>query len=153
MEFCVFELVSEQNFNLNLQFWIFAPNLPKKRYSQLKTEQAVLGLQASTFCVINFNSTVVFKHFEDLRDLIILNINNFIMISKVMIKFRSKFQFQIPLQFYKIVEKILTSTTIFSTSPLLLLFCFFMIEMQAYWILRYFDLTNKIFTKKNIVQE
>ena len=143
MEFCVFELVSEQNFNLNLQFWIFAPNLPKKRYSQLKTEQAVLGLQASTFCVINFNSTVVFKHFEDLRD----------MISKVMIKFRSKFQFQIPLQFYKIVEKILTSTTIFSTFPLLLLFCFFMIEMQAYWILRYFDLTNKIFTKKNIVQE
>ena len=106
MEFCVFELVSEQNFNLNLQFWIFAPNLPKKRYSQLKTEQAVLGLQASTFCVINFNSTVVFKHFEDLRDLIILNINNFIMISKVMIKFRSKFQFQIPLQFYSSVEKV-----------------------------------------------
>ena len=28
------------------------------------------------------------------------------MISKVMIKFRSKFQFQIPLQFYMIVEKV-----------------------------------------------
>ena len=55
----------------------------------MKIEQAVLGLQASTFCMINVNSTVVFKHFEDLRD---------------MIKFRSKFQFQIPLQFYRIVE-------------------------------------------------
>ena len=30
------------------------------------------------------------------------------MISKVMIKFRSKFQFQIPLQFYRIVEKVET---------------------------------------------
>ena len=28
------------------------------------------------------------------------------MISKTMIKFRSKFQFQIPLQFYKTVEKV-----------------------------------------------
>ena len=28
------------------------------------------------------------------------------MISKVMIKFRSKFQFQIPLQFYRTVEKV-----------------------------------------------
>ena len=70
----------------------------------MKIEQAVLGLQASTFCMINVNSTVVFKHFEDLRDLIILNINKVKMISKVMIKFRSKFQFQIPLQFYRIVE-------------------------------------------------
>ena len=30
------------------------------------------------------------------------------MISKVVIKFRSKFQFQIPLQFYRIVEKVET---------------------------------------------
>ena len=30
------------------------------------------------------------------------------MISKVMIKFRSKFQFQIPLQFYRTVEKVET---------------------------------------------
>ena len=28
-----------------------------------------------------------------------------------------------------------------------------MIEIQAYWIQRYFNLTNKILTKKNIVQE
>ena len=30
------------------------------------------------------------------------------MISKVMIKFRSKFQFQIPLQFYRTVKKVET---------------------------------------------
>ena len=30
------------------------------------------------------------------------------MISKVMIKFRSKFQFQIPLKFYRTVEKVET---------------------------------------------
>ena len=30
------------------------------------------------------------------------------MISKVMIKFRSKFQFQIPLQFYRAAEKVET---------------------------------------------
>ena len=30
------------------------------------------------------------------------------MITKVIIKFRSKFQFQIPLQFYRIVEKVET---------------------------------------------
>ena len=32
------------------------------------------GQQAFAFYVINVNSTVVFKHFEDLKDLIILNI-------------------------------------------------------------------------------
>ena len=30
------------------------------------------------------------------------------MISKVMIKFRAKFQFQIPLQFYRTIEKVET---------------------------------------------
>ena len=30
---------------------------------------------------------------------------------------------------------------------------FFMIEIQAYWIQSYFNLTNIIFTKKDIVQE
>ena len=32
-------------------------------------------------------------------------------------------------------------------------FVFFMIEIQAHWIKRYFNLTKKIFTKKDIVQE
>ena len=40
----------------------------------MKTEQAVQGLLAFAFCVVSVNSTVVFKHFEDLKDLIILNI-------------------------------------------------------------------------------
>ena len=100
----------------------------------MKTEQAVQGLQVFAFCVVNADSTVVFKHFEDLKDLINFN-------SKVMIKFRSKFQFQIPLKFYRTVEKVetcdgngqvLTSTTTFSTFPVWLLFCFFMLEIQAY---------------------
>ena len=83
-----------------LSFWTkFTP----KSYFQLKTEQAVQGLQAFTFCVVNFSSTVVLKHFEDLKDLIILIINKVKMISKVMIKFRSNFQFQIPLQFHRTV--------------------------------------------------
>ena len=55
-----------------------------------------------------------------------------------MIKFRSKFQFQIPLQFYWAVEKVEacdadgTSTTIFSTFIFWLLFRFFMIVIQTY---------------------
>ena len=40
----------------------------------MKTEQAVQGLLAFAFFVVSVNSTVVFKHFEDLKDLIILNI-------------------------------------------------------------------------------
>ena len=59
----------------------------------MKTEQAVQGLQALAFCVLNVNSTVVFKHIEDLNDLIILNIS---------------VQFQTPLEFYRTVEKIET---------------------------------------------
>ena len=49
-----------------------------------------------------------------LIELLLLNIlkiskmSLFWMISKVMIKFRAKFQFQIPLQFYKTVEKVET---------------------------------------------
>ena len=43
-------------------------------YFQSKTEQAVQGLSAFAFCVVNLNSTVVFKRFEDLKDIIILNI-------------------------------------------------------------------------------
>ena len=97
----------------------------------MKTEQAVQGLNLFDFCVVNESSTVVFKHFEDIKVVIILNIlkeklvmscllgsfylkiiqsfsNSTVkiaMISKVMIKFRSEFQFQIPLQFYRTAEK------------------------------------------------
>ena len=84
------------------------------------------------FRVVNINSTVVFKHFEDLKDIIILNIlkeklvvscllgtfylkivysvlSNTLqvaVISKAMIKFRSKLQFQILLQFYWTAGKV-----------------------------------------------
>ena len=52
-----------------LSFWA---KFTQKRYFQSKTEQAVLGLKAAyAFCVVNINSTVVFKYFEDLIDLII----------------------------------------------------------------------------------
>ena len=54
-----------------LTFWI---KFAQKSYFQSKTEQAVQGLQAFDFYVVNVNSTVAFKHFEDLKDLIILNI-------------------------------------------------------------------------------
>ena len=40
----------------------------------MRTEQAIQGLQAFAFCVINVNSIVVFKHVEVFKDLIILNI-------------------------------------------------------------------------------
>ena len=40
----------------------------------VEIKQAVQRLQAFTFRVVNVNSTVVFKHFSDLKDLIILNI-------------------------------------------------------------------------------
>ena len=84
------------------------------------------------FFVVNVYTTVVFEQSEDLKDVIILNILKkkkwlclaswglFILklckgfqttvqvavISKVVIKFQSKFQFQIPLQFYRTVEKV-----------------------------------------------
>ena len=52
------------------------------------------------------------------------------MISKVMIKCRSKFQFQIPLQFYRTVEKVETCDG--NGQNFDKLFCFFLIEIQAY---------------------
>ena len=79
-----------------------------KMHFQLKTEQAVQGLQAFAFCIVKVNWTIVFKNFEDLKELIILSISKVKMISKVMIKFLSKFQFQIPLQFQRTVEKVET---------------------------------------------
>ena len=54
-----------------LSFWA---KFTQKRYFQLKTEQAVQGLQAFAFCVVNINSAFVFKYFEDLKDLVILKI-------------------------------------------------------------------------------
>ena len=62
-----------QNFNLDL-YLSFRSKFTQKRYFQLKTEQAVQALQAFAFCVINIDSIVVFKHFEDLEDVISLNI-------------------------------------------------------------------------------
>ena len=58
-------------FQLNLIICVFGPNSHQKWYFQSKTEQAVQGLQAFVFCVVNIN---IFKHFEDLTDLIIGNI-------------------------------------------------------------------------------
>ena len=43
-------------------------------YFQLKTEQTVQKLQVFAFCVVSVNSTVVLKHLEDLKGLIIWNI-------------------------------------------------------------------------------
>ena len=74
MEFCVFELVLSTKFQLKLIILSSWTKFTQKWYFQLKTEQAVQGLQAVAFCVVNVNSTAVFKHFEDLKDLIILNI-------------------------------------------------------------------------------
>ena len=62
-------------FQLKLIILSFWTKFTQKRYFQLKTEQAVQGLQAIAFCVVNVNSTVAFKHYEDLKDLIILNIS------------------------------------------------------------------------------
>ena len=45
-----------------------------KSHFQLKTEQAVYKLQAVAFFIVNVNSNVVFKHFKDLKDSIILDI-------------------------------------------------------------------------------
>ena len=53
----------------------FLSKLTQERDFQLKTEEAVQGLQAFAFYVVNVNSVIVFKHFEDPKDLIILNIS------------------------------------------------------------------------------
>ena len=54
-----------------LRFWT---KFTQKRYFQSETEQAVQGLQAHDFYIVNVYSTIVFNHFEDLKDLIVLNI-------------------------------------------------------------------------------
>ena len=85
------------------------------------------------------------------------------MISKVMIKFWSKFQFQILLQFYRTAEKVIKIKLVMIMVKsfgkyyhllnlhILVTILFFMIEFQAYWV--YYNLIIKRFTKKNIVQE
>ena len=62
-------------FQLKLTILSFWTKFTQKCYFQLKTEQAVQALQAFAFCVVKVNLTVVFEHFEDLRNLIILNIS------------------------------------------------------------------------------
>ena len=54
-----------------LSFWT---KFTQKGYFQSETEQAVQGLQAFAFCVVNVNSTGVFQHVQGLKNLIILNI-------------------------------------------------------------------------------
>ena len=112
----------------------FGPNLPKKgSYFQSKTDKiytTIEFLHIQISLCIKFHFEHVFKHFEDLKNIIMLDILKkkwlclaswalFIlklykafqttvriaMISKVMIKFRSKFQLQIILQFYWTYEK------------------------------------------------
>ena len=61
-------------FQLKLIILSFWSKVIQKRYFQLKTEQAVQGLQAFAFCVVNANSAFIFQHFEDVKDLIILNL-------------------------------------------------------------------------------
>ena len=85
------------------------------------------------------------------------------MISKVMIKFRSKFQFQTPLQFYRIVKKVETYDgngqkfwqlpPSFQPSHFGYYFVFSWLRFKYTEDSRYFNLANKIFTKKDIVQE
>ena len=52
-----------------------------------------------------------------------------------------------------VIVKGFETYTIFSTFTFWLLFCLFMTEIQAYWKQRFFNLANKIFTKKDILQE
>ena len=110
----------------------FGPNLPKKgSYFQSKTDKiytTIEFLHIQISLCIKFHFEHVFKHFEDLKNIIMLDILKkkwlclaswalFILklykafqttVQIAMIKFRSKFQFQIPLQFYRTVEKVET---------------------------------------------
>ena len=59
-----------------LIFWTkLAPKAPVENRFKVNMDRfKVQGLQAFAFYVVNVNSTVVSKHFEDLKDLIILNV-------------------------------------------------------------------------------
>ena len=65
MKFCISLSTKFQHKLTILGFWT---KFTQKRYFQSKTEQAVQGLQAFIFCVVKINSTVVFEHFEDLKN-------------------------------------------------------------------------------------
>ena len=58
-------------FQLKLTIWVFGPNLGKKVTEQNNQSNK---LQAFAFCIVKINSTIVFEYFEDLKNLIILNI-------------------------------------------------------------------------------
>ena len=73
-QFYIFELVLSTKFKFKLIILSSWTKFTPKRYFQLRTEQAIQGLQAFAFCVVNVNGTVVFKHVKDFKDLIILNI-------------------------------------------------------------------------------
>ena len=60
-------------FQLKLIILSFWSKFTQKRYFQSKTEQIFQRLEPLAFCVAKVNSTVDFKHFEDLKDLVILN--------------------------------------------------------------------------------
>ena len=61
-------------FQLKLIILSFWTKFTQKRYFKSKTEQAIHGVQAFVFCVVNVDSTVVFKHFDAFKDLSLLNI-------------------------------------------------------------------------------
>ena len=55
-----------------LIFWI---KFTQKRYFQSKKPQA------AAFCVVNVNSTIVIKHFRDIKNLILNNLNEKLVIA------------------------------------------------------------------------
>ena len=79
-----------------MSFWT---KFTQKGISSCKQNKQSKDYKRLLFCVGNVNSTVVIKDFEDFKR------SHYF---EVMIKFRSKFQFQIPLQFYRTVEKVET---------------------------------------------
>ena len=58
-----------------LSFWT---NVSQAQYLTQEIQQAVQELQAFAYGVVNVNSTVVFKHFECLKDLKVLPLGLFL---------------------------------------------------------------------------
>ena len=59
-------------FQLKLTILSFGIKFTQKGYN--RTKQKSNKPQALAFCVVNINSTIVFEHFGDLKNLIIFNI-------------------------------------------------------------------------------
>ena len=57
-------------FQLKLTIWVFGPNLPKKGTTEQNNQSNKLN--AFAFCVVNVNSTIIFEHFKDFKNLLIL---------------------------------------------------------------------------------